>query len=1007
MHWVKIINLTNIKVTTFFTFVLLSVFSNSLFTSPIYADTNDYCQTTHGSESSKKSKLSFKNRPLCKNDPELIAFYKSLFNQEVKQTVINNKFPKIAQKNRIQRTNDKKATPPSIFIQKTKVDARTNPIQLNPNENGKNKSQLIPKKNIKDSNTKLSTNSSSKEDLSTSKSNSQDLSALFAKAFGKKVAKGPPEVTVDFRVNKSTLGDIKLFSNASGIIDQADAQQLNKLLQDVIKEHAFEDFKQHTDNKEKIPISDLNKFQISAIYNSTNLSLDLDVPTALRKPLIISMINKKSASVRKENKIKAQEISSYINLFSDVGFNSSSSTSDLKMKLEGSLNIKGKVLETTLDYRDKKFISSKTTLTYDRPGKLHRIVLGNISTGNRNFQENLELNGIRISKEFFMNPELKIRPRANESFVLDTDSEVEVFINNRLHQRFYLNEGVYSLEDIGLYDGANNIQIRIKDAFGKITVKSSEEFFDSHLLKPGLSLFALSVGYLSNKELYSNELLHKKPIFSGYYKKGVNKDLTIGLDAQFSPNSYLLGAESLTSIPIGTIKNSIAYSNGDLENTKSGFATSFEFKPNKKIQKINLETLKPGSLGLAPQKRGFLNNWTLSGEYRSRHFSLLNGVNEQIATTSSTSSNHQLKYNLQSNFNLRLNHNWNGYLNVGTSDYYDSDQSYYVNLSTSRRFNNGTRLSLGARYDTEDDFSVNLQLSVPLSREKGRRKKDFDLLVNSKNQLIESKLSIKPTSNVGRNSLAAYLEHYQDDNSKYQNLDVQYRQPSYEAKFNARNRNSKNNSSQNQEFHIGLNTGIACVGLECAQTLPIQDSFALVSGPSNQTQPIAINNNNNRFKYSGNNASGLPDNYTTLIPSKDQKAVVSLESYRFQNINIAESTLPFGYDTEKTEFEVFPRYHEGFLIKAGGEPATIIDGMLVDKNKQPLGFKGGQWVPQNKEGKVIAFFSNKAGRFRVSSIPPGRYSLQLFDYPDLQNIYISVPDTKGKVHQIGNILINE
>ncbi len=226
---------------------------------------------------------------------------------------------------------------------------------------------------------------------------------------------------------------------------------------------------------------------------------------------------------------------------------------------------------------------------------------------------------IRISKEFFLDPDLHISPRANESIILDSDSEVELFINNQLVRRFSLREGVYSLEDIGLYDGANNIRVRIKDEFGKVTVKTSKQYYDSHLLKPGLSLFAVSLGYLSNQQAYSSGDLEKTPIFSGYYQKGLRKDLTMSLDAQLSPDNYLLGAESIASISLGSIKNSLAISGGREKDT--GFATSFEFRPNKKHEEISLDTLRQDLLGLDTSSRGLLNSWTISGEFRDKNFS--------------------------------------------------------------------------------------------------------------------------------------------------------------------------------------------------------------------------------------------------------------------------------------------------------------------------------------------------------------------------------------------------
>ncbi|MGK0271225.1 MAG: outer membrane usher protein [Cocleimonas sp.] len=840
-----------------------------------------------------------------------------------------------------------------------------------------------------------------------------DMASLFAKAFGKKTASViPSKVKVDFRINTQTIGEIELFSNNSGDIDQVDTKNLIKLLEEVLKDHVLLRAKEQLKNNKKTLLSDLSKLGISAIYNSTNLSLDAEIKPEFRKPQILSLANKKRASVREENKVEAQKVSGFLNAFSNIGLNSRNDDTELRMRLEGSLNINGIVFETTSDYRDEEFDLGRTSLTYDRPEKLQRFSLGNISTGSRNFQENLELDGIRISKEFFLDPDLQITPRANESLQLNSDSEVELYINNQLIRRFYLKAGVYSLQDIGLYNGANNIQIRIKDEFGKVTVKTSQQYYDSHLLKPGLSLFAISVGYLSNQQSYSNSEHEKSPIFSGYYQKGLTKDLTLSIDAQLSSDNFLLGAESISSISIGAIKNSVAISGGKERNT--GFASSFEFKPNKKQEQINLDTLRQDLLGLDTTSKGFLNNWSITGEYRSKDFLVLNGINPDLTGSSEVIdgvtfgnrvfNNNQLRGNIQTNFNLNINEKWQGSLNVGAADYYDVDDSYYANLSATRRFENGTRLSIGTRYDTEDEFSMNLQLSIPLSRKKGKKRVDLDVLADSRTNAYETKLSVKPTSFIGKNSLGGSLEHFEDEDTRQENLDIQYRNTNFESKFTARNTMNKGSNSSSQQFNVGFNTAIACVGGSCASSYPINDSFALVSGPSNQTSPIAISSNGLRFRYSEGNDTGLPDNYSALITGKGKKAIVRLDSYRTQNINIDEGTLPIGYDSEKTEFSVFPKYNQGFLLKAGGEPATTLDGMLFDDQNNFLSFKGGQWVPVN-DGKIVAFFSNKGGKFRVTSIPAGKYKLELFDYPDMEPISISVPDTKGKAHDIGKLII--
>ncbi len=971
----------------------------------------------------------FNEKAPIKKDPELVAFYESVFASNNKKeksaartSVLEQTIePKVAnqqelvttqaQINKLANQNYKESpeTELQALIDKEKAlvqSAETTKSVASLNKVGSNK--LVSESNQADISTlysqAFSDSQSIKKQAKPQQKKVSDLDALFAKAFGKKaVLSGLSQVSVDLRISKRTLGDVTVFTGSQGRLDRVGTKQLLKLLKKVLKEHVLKRVEKEISQKEKVSFEGLSSVGVGASYNSVELSLDLEIEPELRKPLILSMGVTRKASVRTENKLTADDISAYLNMYTNVSLNSGESKPRINAKLEGSINIKNVVLESTGNINAGIFSSNRTTLTYDNPEKLQRFTLGDVSTGGTNFQQSLNIKGLRISKEFFMEPDLQIRPSANESIILDSDSEVEVFINNQLRDRFYLRAGIYSLEDIGLYNGANNIRVRIKDKFGKITVKTSQQYFDAHLLKKGLGLYALTVGYLSNKQKNEKGELENTPIISAYYRKGVTKTLTMGIDAQISSDSYLLGSEVIAPLTKGTIKTGIAFSGG--AHKDSGMAARFEFKPNRQPETIGLDTLRHEMLGLQKSGKGFLNNWTVSGEVQSRKFSFLNSTEPSENVTSNIKK--QLKARLQTNFSFDISQRWRGALNLGVTDYYDAKESVSASLNATRRFDNGMSLRLGTRYDSEDDYSMNLQLSIPIFKEKGKRRKSLALRADTKNNSLNSKVSISPTGFVGKNSLSGSLEYTQSDELRKQDIEINYRNTNFETNFSASNLSSIEKDDTAQELNIGFNTSLACVGKKCATSYPIHDSFALVSGPSNQERPIALNNNNNRFIYSDENDSGLPDSYSALISSKNRNAVVNLESYKFQNINIDESTLPDGYDTEKTEFEVFPRYHQGFLIKAGGEPATILDGILVNQDKKPLGFKGGQWVPANGSGKTIAFFSNKAGRFRINSVPAGNYKLELFDYPAMENIVVAVPDLKGNLHDLGNIRIIE
>ena len=130
-----------------------------------------------------------------------------------------------------------------------------------------------------------------------------------------------------------------------------------------------------------------------------------------------------------------------------------------------------------------------------------------------------------------------------------------------------------------------------------------------------------------------------------------------------------------------------------------------------------------------------------------------------------------------------------------------------------------------------------------------------------------------------------------------------------------------------------------------------------------------------------------------------------MDDYQSQRISVDEVSLPFGYNPEKTEFEVISGFHHGFSFNVGGEPGTVVDGILIDVSGKPLGFKGGQWVSKENKDKAIAFFSNKSGRFRIPSIAPGSYQLELHDYPNMQSLEVKVTTREDGIQDLGSLTI--
>jgi outer membrane usher protein FimD/PapC len=201
-----------------------------------------------------------------------------------------------------------------------------------------------------------------------------------------------------------------------------------------------------------------------------------------------------------------------------------------------------------------------------------------------------------------------------------------------------------------------------------------------------------------------------------------------------------------------------------------------------------------------------------------------------------------------------------------------------------------------------------------------------------------------------------------------------------------------------------VKTALSFADGQFAMSKPIHDSFAIVTGPENQDKDIAVIKGNANFSHSEGKA--LPDHYQGLIQKNASPAVINISSYHYNTVNIDSTALPLGSDLESTEFTLKSSYKRGYLLKAGGEPGVIVDATLVDSKGKPLALKGGELIAMDSQRKPITFFTNRTGRIRLISVPPGKYQLDLFDHQKGAKQVLNIPNKIGKTHNIGKVQIN-
>jgi outer membrane usher protein len=807
-----------------------------------------------------------------------------------------------------------------------------------------------------------------------------DMQAMFLKAFGSKKKAIPSQFTVDLKIDGEVHQSVMVLNNKAQFVDRVKTVDLIPQLKSILKKDVFVALEKAIGDNKEVSFDWLAKHDIKAAYDTADLSLNLLLDPEQREPLVLSLLQELSSTIRKDNRVEASDISGYLNLYTNTEFiyQEADHSTDFQLQLDGSLTIDKATLQSQLTRNTENWTLDNTYITYDEPENLRRYRAGEVGAITRNFQDSLSLLGLSVSKDFTLDRSQETQPRASERLILTTRSDVIVLLNNFQIERYTLAPGTYLLEDIGLSNGQNNLTLKIIDSFGKETIKQSSQLFDSRLLKPKLSKYAFAIGALSNSNTEDLAM-------SGLYQYGVTETFTAGVNAQLVGQKLLLGAEALKVVEAGAFDTGLALS-GDDSGT-AGVAASVKFKPNRSREKNAV-------------------HWNIGGEVRSELFATpltgiaLDSVDDDEEEEDEAEGN--LAANLYFNTSKVLFKDWNTSLALNYNHYYRAEDSRSLDLSSSRRFAKGISFSAGLSYKTDSDWSVKAQLTVPLGGKQSRGKR-LGLLANSKDDSFEARYEIDALNSIGKDSLSGSLTHRQDGSNFEDTAEGVIRLQQIESHFSASH--SSTDGTDQQRLQIGVNTSLACAGKDCAVTYPIEESFALVGGPKNQKQAVALNTGNNRFAYSEDEDAMLPISYAALISKHDSKAVIHLHNYQRQRITADEISLPFGYDPEKTEFEASPGYHHGFSFNVGGEPGTVVDGVLVDKDGKPLAYKGGQWVSTKNKDKAIAFFSNKAGRFRVPSMVSGSYRLELHEHPNMSPIQVDISMQTNGIQDLGKVVI--
>lgn len=617
------------------------------------------------------------------------------------------------------------------------------------------------------------------------------------------------------------------------------------------------------------------------------------------------------------------------------------------------LNAGGLVLENQTTYQSNlqnRWFRGDTRLVKDFHESMIRTQVGDVNYQTIGFQTLRPIGGINIGRNFLLNPYRTPYPKFNRDFVVKTRSKVTYFVNGNLIKSEFLAPGRYSVRDVPLVNGINNIVVEIEDDLGRKEVLNFLQTTSINLLNEGESKFDLSIGYpfqdIDQKREYNKESL----LTSGFFQYGFNSLFTAAAYGQNFEEFNLGGLETIFATGIGNFSLGGAWGGDELnKGTVIGLGYNLSIVRPQWFSAHNLNIRHEvrqddfiQTWGGTPQR---LKNLT-SVHYSLPIFSLLTlGVGGNYGEKNERGEVDKYGYDASLSVRLLSNVNATVYAARNRDEFGETNDMAYllVNIAFPEK-----NQYLTAYADTSNQ-----------TRRLTYTKDNLNKLNTFKGQ---ASIENNKTANVGDADLLF--------NGKLADLGIHATGFQYEngdptvGRYSAR-------------VHSSLVFAGSSEGWSWALSRPVQTSFAL----------LAPNEHMENQKFSVKSTSPFSEGISDFM---GKTVFVNLLPYQYREIQLDPSALDIGHSLGQENYVLFPTYRSAHLIFVGAPGKVTVRGRLSSAEGNE-GLRSGEIVAQNGERSL--FFTNRKGQFLLENLVPGTYTLKTDD--ERQAEFIIPPKAKG------------
>jgi outer membrane usher protein len=800
-------------------------------------------------------------------------------------------------------------------------------------------------------------------------------------------------ITLTVVLGSTPIGDLNAAVTRAGKLVAVEGRPLVNLLRPVVRASKLAELEDKIDAEGMIPADDAAKVKGLALkFDMGLLQIQVEVDDAFLLPHDISLLAR-GRHGSGFTTLNPADVSGYVNLRSGVDYVDDGATPTHRepatVNLDGAFNTFGTVLEWSATWKEERvpaWARDDVRLVQDFPEELTRVTAGDIQYGLDGFQSSRRLGGITIASNYTLQPNRSIVPAGSTAFDIERASRVEVYLNGQRVQSLQLNPGRYNLRDFPFASGANDVEVRIIDAVGRVETLRFPFVFDTTLLGEGIQEYSYAFGVPADTTA-SGRAYHGSEgyVFSGFHNYGVTDQFTIGANVQAEQQLEQAGLNARFATVLGTFRTDIAESHSDFSQTDYAARLQYRYSEGPvQRQTSAVGNTLPGSPFTSASVLPTGRSLSINATYRGPQFADLSVDRMPVNPV-------RLDYGFS--YGQRIFGDWFGNVGytkqIGRGDAPSTD-TYTVSAST-RVFTDIT-LSVFGTHRIQSNDEPETAVFVGLSWTPSSSNQRYSVSRDTRTQTTRTTWSYTAPQTVGGVQADASVDRTP---SQYNlNGNVRYVDYRYEASL-SRDQTYARADDDRGSMRTSARFGTAFVfaGSHFGVSRPINDSFILVAPhPRLSDQTILVN--------------PTPETADARTDWLGSAVVPTVPAYRDYQLSIEAPDLPLGYDLGDQVFTAAPTYKSGTAIEVGTGGTVMLDGTLVDAEGKPIGLYSGHFVSlDDQKQRPIAFFTNRAGRFRVLGLFPGQFELRLDNFPGRSKTVVVPKDATG-MYNAGTVVFS-